>query len=76
MSRHEAEIALAGLTRRRFLVRAGGGAGAVALGGGLFAGPPARSATAVTSPNPTRGPTWRRSPGGSQPSAVAVGSSA
>ena len=50
MSRHEAEIALAGMTRRRFLVRAGAGAGAVALGGGFFAGPPARSATAVTSP--------------------------
>jgi hypothetical protein len=50
MSRHEAEIALAGMTRRGFLVRAGAGAGAVALGGGFFAAPPARSATAVTSP--------------------------
>jgi hypothetical protein len=50
MSRHEADIALAGMTRRRFLARAGAGAGAVALGGGFFAAPPARSATAVTSP--------------------------
>jgi Animal haem peroxidase len=50
MSRHEPEVALAAITRRGFLARAGAGAGAVALGGGLFAAPPARSATAVTSP--------------------------
>ena len=50
MSRQEAESSLAAMTRRGFLVRAGAGAGAVALGGGLFASPPARSATAVTSP--------------------------
>ena len=50
MSRQDADIAPAGMTRRGFLARAGAGAGAVALGGGFFASPPARSATAVTSP--------------------------
>ena len=50
MSRQEAESSLAAITRRGFLVRAGAGAGAVALGGGLCSSPPARSATAVTSP--------------------------
>jgi hypothetical protein len=37
MSRHDAEIASARMTRRRFLVSASAGAGAVALGGGFFA---------------------------------------
>jgi hypothetical protein len=50
MSGQEAEITPAGMTRRSLLVRAGAGAGALALGGGFFAAPPARSATAVTSP--------------------------
>jgi Animal haem peroxidase len=50
MSLHEAEPAPAGMTRRALLVRAGAGAGAAALGAGLFAAPPARSATVVTSP--------------------------
>jgi hypothetical protein len=40
MSRHEAETAVVGMTRRGFLARAGAGAGAVALGGGFSAGPP------------------------------------
>jgi Animal haem peroxidase len=50
MSRHEADAAPTGMTRRSLLVRAGVGAGAAALGGGFFAAPPARSATVVTSP--------------------------
>jgi len=50
MSRHEADAAPVGMTRRSLLVRAGAGAGAAALGAGFFAAPPARSTTVATSP--------------------------